>query len=66
MRVGVHLCTLAHVGKLHLQGLHYAQYRHPFEGLLSYVFCLHVCVCNVHRPEEGVRSPGTGVTDVCE
>lgn len=43
-------------GKLHLKGLHYAQYRHPFEGLLSYIFCLHVCVCNAHSPEEGVRS----------
>jgi hypothetical protein len=26
----------------------------------DWVFCLHVCLC------EGVRSPGTGVTDSCK
>lgn len=43
-------------------------------SLLFYVclhFCICVCVYYVHawcprRPEEGVRSPGTGVTGGCE
>ena len=33
--------------------------------LYVWVFCLHVCLCTIHmqyaeRPEEGIRSPGTG------
>lgn len=33
-----------------------------------WVFSLHVCVCagGPGRPEEGVRSPETGVTEGCE
>ena len=34
-----------------------------------YVFCLHVNCVNTWypwRPEEGIRSPATGVTDDCE
>jgi hypothetical protein len=33
--------------------------------------CLYVCICTTcmqcfQRPEEGVRLPGTGVTDGCK
>lgn len=36
-----------------------------------WAFCLYVCVYNmciqcIQKPEEGIGSPGTVVTDVCE
>ena len=39
--------------------------------LRAWVFCLRKCMCSIHmqcpkRPEEGVKSPGTRVTDCCE
>ena len=42
-----------------------------FTILYMWVFCLHVCLCTMciqysQRPEDGVGSPGTGVTNACE
>ena len=39
--------------------------------LCVWVLCLHMCLYSMHvqdtqKPEEGVRSPGTGVIDSCE
>lgn len=63
-RASVHLCTLVHVGEIVLISFILCPvYLHSFKGLLSHVFCLYVCVCDVQSPAEGVRSPGTGVTD---
>lgn len=42
-----------------------------FKKSMCIVVCLHVCLCTGHvqcpgRPEEDIRSPGTGITDSCQ
>ena len=35
-------------------------------ALPACMYVYHVCAWCLWRPEEGIRSPGTGVTDGCE
>ena len=57
-----------------LQGLSFLLLCSYFLGLCLFCVCvcLHACLCTMYAPgahrvqKEGVRSPGTGITDGCE